>query len=406
VIERAPDSIPDPAAVVAATRAMGVVHGVGADEHDFFIDAVPRLLTRAEFDRLAQGVVQRTAALEAFVADVHGDRHAVRDGVVPADLLDDCPWAEPGLPAVRQWVGMGGPDVIRDEDGQLACLEDNVRTPTMLAYAIACARAVRGDEAADALAAEARGLVHAMLAHAAGTEAPRAVLLGDGARSVVRWELGELAALAGVPLVEEDDLVADGDELRTRDGERVDVVWRRTSEERLEPFAGLLERPLRAGTVAVVNAFGAGVADDKRTYAYVEDLVRYFLGEEPLLRSVPTWDLANPEHRAAAEDALPELVVKPRGGSGGYGVLIRPDRLPDDAERCIAQRPVDLSQHPTVNAAGELEPRHVDLRPYVFRTAQGFRVLHGAFSRVAARPNDLIVNCSQGGGGKDVWIVD
>jgi carboxylate-amine ligase len=301
---------------------------------------------------------------------------------------------------------MGGPDVIRDEAGELVCLEDNVRTPTMLAFAIACARAVRGDDAADALAAEARELITAMLAHAAGAPAPRAVLLGDGAQSVVRWELGQLAALAGIEHVEAGDLAVHGDELRTRDGQRVDVVWRRTSEERLAPFADLLERPLRAGTLVVVNAFGAGVADDKRTYAYVEDLVRFFLGEEPLLRSVPTWDLANPEHRERAEAALPELVVKPRGGSGGYGVLIRPDRLPDDAEHCIAQRPVDLSQHPTVNAAGELEPRHVDLRPYVFRTVDGWRVLQGAFSRVAARPNDLIVNCSQGGGGKDVWIVD
>jgi uncharacterized circularly permuted ATP-grasp superfamily protein len=373
VIEAAPDTV-DHEGVAAAARALGVTHS----GRPFSIDAVPRMLPEAEWEELAAGVAQRHAALEAFVDDVFGARRAFAEGVVPADLLDDCPWFEPGLQRPeRGWIGMYGPDVVRDGEGRLVCLEDNTRTPTMLGFTIACARAVRGDEAADALAAEASELVRAMLGPG------RAFLLTDPEPSVVEWEMAELARLAGI---DHGSTVPPGTE----------VVWRRTSEERRAAFGAELDG------VRVVNAFGSGVADDKRTYAHVEDLVRFFLGEEPLLRSVPTWDLADPRQRAEAEARLPELVVKPRDGSGGYGVLVRPDRLPEDAHRCIAQPPVDLSRHPTGEA---LEPRHVDLRPYAFQTPDGPRVLRGAFSRVAARAGDLVVNCSQGGGGKDVWIV-
>ena len=198
----------------------------------------------------------------------------------------------------------------------------------------------------------------------------------------------------------------------------VDVVWRRTNEDRLRGDDGrptalgaVLVEPLRRGAVRVVNAFGTGIADDKRTYVYVERLVRFFCGAEPLLRSVPTWDLAVDEQRADALARIDELVFKPRDGAGGAGIVLgaqaSDDELADlrdavaaDPSAWIAQAPVALSTHPTV-VDGRLEPRHVDLRPFVV----GGRVWPGGLSRFAPGPGELVVNCAQGGGGKDVWVL-
>jgi carboxylate-amine ligase len=245
----------------------------------------------------------------------------------------------------------------------------------------------------------------------------------------VTWEIDRLAELAGAPALQAHQLRVDGDRVLLPDGRAVDVLWRRTSEERLvdddgEPnvLGALLLGPLRAGTVAVVNAFGTGVADDKRTYAYVEDLVRFFTGEEPLLRSQPTADLGDPAQRDAVLPRLEELVLKPRSGSGGHGVLVGPRATPEqlaevralveaDPTGWVAQEPVAISTHPTV-VDDVLAPRHVDLRPFVLCTGDGpddteedIVVLPGGLTRVALTEGDLVVNCSQGGGAKDTWVV-
>lgn len=427
-----PDALAE--AVAGDAAAVPLLHGVDEEEHVLHLDPVPRVLASDEFDRLAGGLRQRVQALEAFVADVHGPRESVRAGVVPAELVDTNQHVVPReLRPPRRWIGMYGPDVVRGGDGELVVLEDNVRTPTLLAYALEARRLV-GDRltAAHGVAPApqpvqdaAVAAVRAMLRAASPVEHPVVAVLGDGARSAVTWEIDRLAALAGAPVVEPHELRVDGDRLLLPDGRAVDVVWRRTSEERLTDDDGqpnelgtLLRAPLRAGSVAVVNAFGTGVADDKRTYGYVDELVRFFTGEEPLVRSLPTFDLGDPEQRAATLPRIEDLVLKPRSGSGGHGVVVGPRATADelaelralveaDPTHWVAQEPVAISTHPTV-VDGDLVPRHVDLRPFVFCTGdrpEDVVVLPGGLTRVALTEGDLVVNVSQGGGGKDTWVV-
>jgi carboxylate-amine ligase len=412
--------------VARAAAGLGLLHGPAGEAHVFTVDPVPRVLQRAEWQWLAAGLTQRLKALEAFVADAHGPREAVRAGVVPAAVLDTNRYLTPGLPPPRRWIGMAGPDVVRGADGQLVVLEDNVRTPTLLAYALAARDLVAprlGVQPGPVPVREAaRTAMRRMLAAATDVPDPVVAVLGDGPRSAVAWEIDRLGEMVDAPVVLPAQLTVRGEDLVLPDGRRVDLLWRRTSEERLTDDDGrpdelgeLLLGPLRAGTVTVVNAFGTGVADDKRTFPYVEDLVRFFLGEEPQLRSQPAYDLGDPDRCRAALDRLSELVLKPRSGSGGHGVLIGPRADADQLERAraavlaapgewIAQEPVALSTHPTV-VDGALVPRHVDYRPYAFCVDDETIVLPGGFTRVSLTEGELVVNASQGGGGKDTWVV-
>jgi uncharacterized circularly permuted ATP-grasp superfamily protein len=412
--------------VAAAAAGLGLLHGPAEEAHVFTVDPVPRVLQRTEWEQVAAGLTQRLRALEAFVADAHGPREAVRAGVLPAAVLDTNRYLAPGLPPPRRWIGMAGPDLVRGADGRLVVLEDNVRTPTLLAYALAARDLVAprlGVQPGPAPVREAaRAAMRRMLAAATDVPDPVVAVLGDGPRSSVAWEIDRLGEMVDAPVVLPAQLTARGEDLLLPDGRRVDLLWRRTSEERLTDDDGrpnelgeLLLRPLHAGTVTVVNAFGTGVADDKRTFPYVEDLVRFFLGEEPQLRSQPAYDLGDPSRCRAALDRLPELVLKPRSGSGGHGVLIGPRADADRLERAraavlaapgewIAQEPVALSTHPTV-VDGILVPRHVDYRPYAFCADDETIVLPGGFTRVSLTEGELVVNASQGGGGKDTWVV-
>ena len=410
------------ASIAAGVERDGVVHGDGADAHPLIVDAVPRVFAAEEWARLEAGLAQRIRALEAFVADAFGAREAFGAGVVPADLLERCPWFEDdvaALPDRGPRIGVAGPDIVRDATGELRVLEDNVRTPTLMTFAAAARQLVT-----DALPGGDRpqprsfedALRTALLAMAGGGTA---VILGREPGNIVWWELERLSRLTGWPLVGIGDLAErDGRVVLREDRSPVDVVWRRTNEDRLRDDDGrltalgsVLMQPLRRGAVRVLNAFGTGIADDKRTYVYVERLVRFYCGEEPLLRSVPAWDLAVDEQRAEALARLDELVVKPRDGAGGEGIVLgmRASReelsklraeIDADPSAWIAQEPVALSTHPTV-VDGRLEPRHVDLRPFVI----GGRVLPGGLSRYAQGAGDLVVNCAQGGGGKDVWVL-
>lgn len=406
--------------IAAGVERDGVVHGAQESAHPLSIDAVPRVFGAEEWARLEAGLAQRIRALEAFVSDAFGAREAFRAGVVPADLLDRCSWFEDeiaALPHRGPRIGVAGPDVVRAANGELLVLEDNVRTPTLMAFAVAARRLV---------AAALPGALRPRPVE----EALRAALLemaGDGAVAILGrdpgnsdwWELEQLSRLTGWPLVGTGDLAdRDGRVVLREDGSPVDVLWRRTGEERLRGDDGeltalgsLLIEPLRGGAVRVLNAFGTGVADDKRTFVYVERLVRFYCGEEPLLRSVPAWDLAIDEQRARALTRLDELVIKPRDGAGGEGIVLgtRASReelsklraeIEADPAGWIVQEPVALSTHPTV-VDGRLEPRHVDLRPFVI----GGRVLPGGLCRFAPAAGELVVNAAQGGGGKDVWVL-
>ena len=413
--ERAPDLHGrDPSALAAAAREAvdGVTFGAHGDER-FHLDPVPRVIGAAEWDALAAGLAQRVRALDAWCRDVYGPRAIVRDGVVPARVIETSDTLEPRVQGLELplWVGVAGLDVVREPGGGFLVLEDNLRTPSGMAYLLA-ARAVslrllepgEPPRPLDDLTA----LFWSALEGAAGRPGrPRAAVLTDGPANSAYWEHRRVAELLGVPLLEPHELDVDA----------IDVLYRRTDGDRLaDPVGRLLAEPWLDGRLALVNAFGTGVGDDKLAHAYVEDMVRYYLGEEPLVRSVRTYDLGRTEVLEEALDRLEELVVKPRAGFGGEGVVICPHAERADVERVraqvaaapedfVAQELIVLSCHATVIDGG-LEPRHVDLRPFVFLGPDGAAgVLPGGLTRVAFDAGALVVNSSQNGGAKDTWVV-
>jgi uncharacterized circularly permuted ATP-grasp superfamily protein len=422
----------------AAQRAVDA-EDVSFGPDPFRIDPVPRLFTGLVWDELAAGLEQRARALNAFVADAYGERRIVAAGAAPETLVEQAEGYEPELhgrlPTLAAPIAVAGLDVVCDEDGTLRVLEDNCRTPSGYCYAAATRRAVTASlgydgpgprELGDALRELLRGVLHD--AAPAGVGDPFAVVVSDGPGTETAWEHEQVARLTGAQLVTLDDLrLRDGSLLargaggRTR---RVDVVYRRSDEESLRgedgaptPLAELVLEPWLDGRLGIVNAFGTGIADDKLAHAYVPEMVRFYLGEEPRLQSVPTLDLGRPETADEVLDDLRAYVVKPRGGAGGRGVVVCAHaddetlaRVREDLRRApeahIAQRVIRLSEHPTISDEGRLEPRHVDLRPFIFSGAGWTRALPGGLTRVALQPGTLVVNSSQHGGGKDTWVLD
>lgn len=408
----------------------------GGDRRRFPLDCVPRIIERGEWQVLERGLAQRAETLNAFMADICGERRIVAAGVLPARVLESAESAEPDMPAIASATGVHaavcGFDVVRDADGELRVLEDNLRTPSGLAY-VETIRTILDERLPFAPPADRAPLgIAELLGEALRGAAPPAaggdpsvVLLSDGPLNSAWWEHHRLARALGIPLVTPRDLDLRNGRITARDGGRrfeVDVIYRRTSEERLRDGArnptwlgALLLEPLRRGRVACVNAFGTGVADDKLVHAYVEDMVRFYLGQEPLVRSVATFDPGEPAVRAEVLDRIDELVVKPRNGSGGEGVLIGPHSSRENRARAtrriaarphafVAQETIMISTHPTAVGA-TLEPRHVDLRPFAFCTPSGVRVMCGGLTRVALDRGALIVNSSMNGGGKDTWVL-
>jgi uncharacterized circularly permuted ATP-grasp superfamily protein len=416
-----------------AEEAAAAGMSFGEDEH-FRLDPVPRLISWEEWQLLGAGLAQRARALDRFVTDVYGDRKIVSAGVVSARAVDTCDHYEPSvaaLPPSPVRVGVAGLDVVRGPDGRFRVLEDNVRTPSGFAYALAARELL--DRHLPARLADGRlhyepvvDLLARSLRAAApeGIDDPSIALLTDGRENSAWYEHDRLARMLEIPLVQLDDLSVRDGHLTARTGNthaRVDVVYRRTDEDRLRDQRGeltdvgaALVEPLSNGTVACVNSYGAGVADDKLIHAYVEDMVRFYLGEEPLLPSVPTYDPCDEGQRAEILDRIDELVLKPRSGFGGHGVVVGPHAAPDDlrsAAQALAERPEDfvaqelvvLSTHPTSVDDG-LEPRHVDLRPFVF-AGDEFDTAPGGVTRVALDRGALVVNASQRGGAKDTWVM-
>jgi carboxylate-amine ligase len=422
------------AAMADDVRRAGLRFPIEGGTETFDVDPIPRILTADQWATLEAGVAQRARTLDAFVADVHGPRRAIAEGAIPERVIASAEHHEPEAAALRPpagvWVALAGLDLVQTPHGEFQVLEDNARTPSGIAYTLAARALVADVLELDAGAVPARSLddVIALLRATLHAAAPpdrdgediNMVVLTDGPTSSAYWEHRTLAVHLDAPLVTHGDLAIDGagGALLLRDAPQrpVDVVYRRTDSSTLHaPGHALLRTALRAGRVGVVNAFGTGVADDKLTHAYVEDLIRFYTGEEPVLRSVPTFDLGNPEHRAEALDRLGELVVKPRGGAGGVGVVIGPHagtaaieqtrKAIDDAPQdYVAQELVALSTHPTV-VDGRLQQRHVDLRPFALTTPDGTRVLPGGLSRVAMKEGSIVVNSSQDGGAKDTWVL-
>ncbi len=422
--------------VTGRLRRRGVTFGSGPTGEEFRVDPVPRVISAADWEPLAAGLAQRVRALNRFVADVYGAQRIVEAGVVPARAIATAEYFEPALvgldPAPRTWIPVAGLDVVREPDGEFKVLEDNVRTPSGLTYAIA-ARDALAESLPRPAGVEVRPLDPAYdllgrtLAAAApdGVGDPVVVVLGDGPQNAAAYEHKTIARRLGLPLLVPSDLSVRGGRLFARvDGRtaRVDVVYRRTDLDRLydpagepTPLGEILLAPWRAGRLGLVNAFGTGVADDKLIHAYVEDIVRFYLGEEPLLRSVPTYDPGEPDQLAMILERVAELVIKPRGGQGGVGVVVCPHARPEDVDRVaaalaadpeqyIAQEMVILSRQPTV-CDGRLEPRHVDLRPFVLARGEEIDVIPGGLTRVAFDAGALVVNSSQNGGAKDTWVL-
>jgi uncharacterized circularly permuted ATP-grasp superfamily protein len=418
--------------VAQAVERRGIAFGEEPDGA-FLVDPIPRLITADEWRELEAGLVQRVRALDAFVADAYGERRIVEAGIVPAYLIETAQYHEPALAGHDLFGGacIAGLDIVRDRDGRFLALEDNLRTPSGIAYVVA-ARELTDRRMADPVPERhgvdgAFALLDATLRAAApgGREDPLIALLTDGPANSAWWEHRTIADRLRLALVGIADLEVADDGLYARiDGRprRLDVVYRRTSEDRLRgedgrptDVGGALEEPWLRGQIGLVNAFGAGVADDKLAHAYVPDMVRFYLGQEPLLPSVRTYDLAVPEALQDVLSRIDELVVKPREGSGGNGVVIGPHAEEADTaataeavrrrpESYVAQELVPLSRHPTL-VDGRLEPRHVDLRAFVFLAGERATALAGGLTRVALDEGALVVNSSQNGGAKDTWVL-
>jgi uncharacterized circularly permuted ATP-grasp superfamily protein len=425
------------AAVARDTHRRGVSFESADGAQGFRIDPIPRVIDAAEWQVLSTGVAQRVRALELFVRDVYGERRIVQAGVVPAESLDSARHYEPLLAGmgeeISSWITVAGLDVVRDSDGSFKVLEDNLRTPSGIAYAVAT-REVLGGHLPPPAGLRVRSLDTAFqtlgeglraTAPSAAREDPMVVLLSDGKLNSAFYEHAAIARYLSLPLVLHDQLSVRRGRLFAQlpNGERaVDVVYRRTDEDRLSDdhgkptgIAELLLEPVLKGTLACVNAFGTGVADDKLLHAYVEEMVRFYLGEEPILQSVPTYDPSRPGVLEMVLERIGELVIKPRTGHGGHGVVIGPHARAEDLkktaaalasspERFIAQETVMLSRHPTVTD-GHLELRHIDLRPFAISSGESVHVLPGGLTRVAFERGALVVNSSQNGGSKDTWVL-
>jgi uncharacterized circularly permuted ATP-grasp superfamily protein len=426
-------------------RRIGITFAVYGDkdasERLIPFDIVPRMLARSEWLRLEAGLIQRVTALNHFLADIYGPQEILKAGAIPADIVLTNPFFQKEMIGQKIphdiYVHIAGIDVVRVDEDDFYVLEDNLRTPSGVSYMLenrevmmrlvpdlfADHRVAPVENYPDALLATLRSV-----APIAAEGEPTIALLTPGQFNSAYYEHSFLADKLGVELVEGRDLLVRDKVvyMRTTQGpKRVDVIYRRIDDAFLDPRAFLPESVLgvaglfdayRAGNVTLCNAVGTGIADDKAVYTYVPEIIKFYLGETPLLKNVPTWRCREPEALAYVLAHLPELVVKEVNGSGGYGMLIGPhasreqislfaEKLRQQPENFIAQPTLSLSTCPTSLESG-IVPRHVDLRPFVLSGSNGVRVVPGGLTRVALEEGSLVVNSSQGGGTKDTWIVE
>ena len=400
-------------------------------------DCIPRVLSAADWARIEAGVCQRVAALNHLLHDIYHDGKILADGVVPADLILGNANYRPLMRGVdlphRTYVNVCGTDIVRDASGGFMVLEDNARTPSGVGYVVEnrhmMARAfpdMLDGVALRPVADYGARLLGALREVAPPVEDPHVVLLSPGPYNSAYFEHVFLAREMGVPLVEGHDLVVEDDRvwMRTTGGlARVEAIYRRIDDDYIDPEAfrpdstlgvpGLM-RAYRAGKVSLANAVGTGVADDKAVYAYMPRVIRYYLDQDPILPNVETHICREPEALRYTLDHLDELVVKPVGEAGGYGITIGPRASKAELEECRARLladPANYISQPCLSLSvattlvdGRVEPRHVDLRPFAVTGAKTW-VLPGGLTRVALRRGSLVVNSSQGGGSKDTWVL-
>ena len=415
------------------------VYGRGdRSEHIFPYDLVPRIITGEEWATVERGLTQRITALNMFLRDIYNEGRILKDGIVPRELVYSCKHFRRqmvGLQVPRNvYVAICGTDLIRLENGEFVVLEDNLRVPSGVSYMLTNRRVMKRILPQLFRAYNVRPIEHytqlllGTLRSLApeGRPEPNIVLLSPGVFNSAYFEHAYLARQMGIELVEGRDLVTHDNVIymRTTSGlRRVDVIYRRVDDDFIDPMAFRADSILgvaglfnayRAGNVTLANAFGTGVADDKALYAYVPEIVKYYLSEEPVLNNVQTWILTDPKSRQHVLDNLDKLVVKSVGESGGYGMLIGPkstaaqreefkERILADPRNFIAQPTISFSRAPCL-IGDALEPRHVDLRPYILY-GDKVNVVPGGLTRVALERGSLVVNSSQGGGSKDTWVL-
>ncbi|MBC7873183.1 MAG: circularly permuted type 2 ATP-grasp protein [Ferruginibacter sp.] len=408
-------------------------------EKIFPFDIIPRILEAAEWQHIETGIKQRLKALNIFLKDIYHQQFIIKDGIIPAKLIYSC------SNFVRQMVNVDVPfdiythisgiDLIRDHDGTYYVLEDNLRTPSGVSYMLEN-RSITYRIFPDLLPKNHvrsvkdypdRLLKNLMAIANRQKSDPTVVLLTPGIYNSAYFEHTTLARLMGIELVEGSDLVVDNQKvyMKTTTGlQQVDVIYRRVDDDFIDPLVfrpdSMLGVPgiygaYRTGHVAIVNAMGNGVADDKAVYCHVPDMIKYYLNEEPILKNVPTHQLANPENRKLVFENMDKMVIKKTNESGGYGMLIGSAAteqqmeefkvaIEDDPRSYIAQPIISLSSAPCyIN--GVLQPRRVDLRPYALYGPDGIDIVPGGLTRVALKEGSLVVNSSQGGGSKDTWVL-
>ena len=426
-------------------RRIGITFAVYGDaqgtERLIPFDIVPRMLSGREWAILSQGLEQRVRALNTFLADVYGPREIVRAGIVPEDLILQNAEFQPIMTQVKPaggiYVHIAGIDIVRVDSETFYVLEDNARTPSGVSYMLENREAMLRlfpelfsamrirpvDDYPEKLLTTMRSV-----APASATGEPTVVLLTPGQFNSAYYEHSFLADKMGIELVEGRDLFVRDSVvyMRTTEGpQRVDVIYRRLDDQFLDPITfrpdstlgvpGLMSA-YKAGNVTITNAVGTGVADDKALYSYMPEIIRFYTGEEPILKNVPTWRCREPDALRHVLDNLKDLVVKEVNGSGGYGMLIGPhstrEQCSDFAKKIeanpggfIAQPTLSLSTVPCFVGSG-LAPRHVDLRPFVLFGADKVRIVPGGLTRVALKEGSLVVNSSQGGGTKDTWVTE
>jgi uncharacterized circularly permuted ATP-grasp superfamily protein len=427
-----------------AIAEMGITFTVYSDgeniDRAWPFDIIPRIISLKEWKQVSEGLEQRVTALNMFIDDLYNDQHIVKDKVFPTAILKtskhflkQCRGAKPRYGV---WAHICGSDLVRDKDGTFYVLEDNLRVPSGVSYMIEN-RSVTKRVFPELFRQQRILPVDEYPAHLFDMLAslsprpldyPEIVVLTPGIYNSAYFEHSYLAQQMGAELVEGSDLTVGDDDcvyMRTVDGpQQVDVIYRRINDEFLDPDAfvpdsalgvpGLL-RAWKAGKVALANAPGAGVADDKVVYTFVPDIIKYYLDQDPIIPNVPSYRCQDKQQREYVINNLKDLVVKPANESGGYGMLVGSHSTPAERKKFaglikrsprnyIAQPVLSLSTAPTL-CQGRLEPRHVDLRPFILQGERSY-VTAGGLTRVALTRGSLVVNSSQGGGSKDTWIVD
>lgn len=425
-------------------RRMGITFAVYGDtetnERLIPFDLIPRIVSGAEWNSLEVGLTQRINAINAFLKDIYGPQEILKAGIIPPELILTNQAYRPEMQGQRPprdiWVQIAGVDLVRTGEDEFHVLEDNVRTPSGVSYMLENREMMMrlfpelfADHSVRPVETYPDTLLASLKACApedAGGN-PTIVVLTPGPFNSAYYEHSFLADKLGAELVEGSDLFVDDNYvyMRTTQGRRrVDVIYRRVDDEFLDPLTFRPDSALgvpgmmaayTAGNVTLANAVGTGMADDKAVYTYIPDIIRFYTGEEPILKNVPTWRCREADNLKYVLEHLDELVVKEVGGSGGYGMLIGPAatkaeieafraKLTAAPEEFIAQPTLALSTAPTLSD-GKLVQRHIDLRPFVLSSPNGCSIAPGGLTRVALKEGSLVVNSSQGGGVKDTWVL-